>query len=208
MPTGLLYRATQLVNDDDLQWMVLQHNELPSSFEHFCLLREGVLSNEAMAEKGLGGRNAADLRSLGRWTGFMREFTTNRNAGHLDLGTDIAVATLVHLFDSGEAITHWMTEVFISDMEKSIGRYVELDQEIVSAVTYKPEGLADESAGMHVLQKTSHGEISSTVVDFRVGRLLGVVFCITFGNVQRRNEMGNVAKTLENKMVKVVLGAA
>jgi hypothetical protein len=138
----------------------------------------------------------------------MCEFATNRNAGHLNLGTDIAVATLVDLFDSGEAITHWMTQVFISDMEKSVGKYVELDQEMLSAVRCKPEGLADESAEMHVFHKPSPWEISSTAVDFCVGRLLGVVFCITFATVQCRNETRHVAKNVENKILKAVLGGS
>jgi hypothetical protein len=50
MPTGPLYHATHLVTDDDIQWIVPQHNELLDYFEHFFLLMEGVFLNEAIAE--------------------------------------------------------------------------------------------------------------------------------------------------------------
>jgi hypothetical protein len=45
------------------------------------------------------------------------------------------------------------------------------------------------------------------VVDFRVGRLLGVVYLATFGNAERRAVVEHLGHALERKIVGVVLGA-
>jgi hypothetical protein len=48
--------------------------------------------------------------------------------------------------------------------------------------------------------------VSSTVVDFRVGRLLGVVYIAAFGNCERRAIVERLGQMLERKIVRVVLG--
>jgi hypothetical protein len=49
------------------------------------------------------------------------------------------------------------------------------------------------------------GPISSTVVDFRLGRLLGVVYVATFGNYERQEVVERLGHALERKIVRVVL---
>ena len=187
--------------------MVLQHGELPGQFSAFQLLREGILDNRDMAEQGFGKRNADGLRAIGRITGYMREFATTGDPEMLEPGTELAVATVVHLFDHGDAVSRWIADVFLRDFEESVGREMAMGQQVVSADRLQPEGLSDEAAGIRVLQRGTHGLVSSTVVDFRVGRLLGVTFCVTLGDAVRTAEVEELARNLERKMVQVVLGA-
>jgi hypothetical protein len=67
------------------------------------------------------------------------------------------------------------------------------------------QGFADEAAGLRVLQSSPMGPISSTVVDFRLGRLLGVAYVATFGNYERQEIVARLGQALERKIVRVVL---
>jgi hypothetical protein len=67
------------------------------------------------------------------------------------------------------------------------------------------QGFADEVAGLRVLQSSPIGPISSTVVDFRVGRILGVAYVVTLGNHARRELVERLGHALERKIVRVVL---
>jgi hypothetical protein len=67
------------------------------------------------------------------------------------------------------------------------------------------QGFADEAAGLRVLQSSPMGPISSTVVDFRLGRLLGVAYVATFGNYERQEIVERLGHALERKIVRVVL---
>ena len=59
-----------------------------------------------------------------------------------------------------------------------------------------------------MLQGGGGGLISSTVVDFRVGRLLGVVFIGAVGAHERLDQVQQLGQTLEKRMVSVVLGSS
>ena len=64
---------------------------------------------------------------------------------------------------------------------------------------------SDHAAGLRVLQSSPMGPISSTVVDFRLGRLLGVAYVATFGNYERQEIVARLGHALERKIVRVVL---
>jgi hypothetical protein len=69
------------------------------------------------------------------------------------------------------------------------------------------QGFSDIALGLRVLQSGPQGPISSTVVDFRVGRVLGVVYLAAFGNCERRAVVERLGQALERKIVRVVLDA-
>ena len=50
--------------------------------------------------------------------------------------------------------------------------------------------------------------VSSTVVDFRVGRLLGVAYVVSVGEAERKELAERLGQELERQMVRVVLGSA
>ena len=78
----------------------------------------------------------------------------------------------------------------------------------MSATRLEPQGFFDESVGLKVLQGGVDGLISSTVVDFRVGRLLGVVFIGVVGDHERLEQVQQLGQALEKRIVSVGLGSA
>ena len=112
-----LTRATYNIADSDLQWMALPKEHLPQDFTDFEIVREGELTNDAMAELPLSGHTAEELRGFGRVTGFQREWVTTIEEPLLKDDADLAVATVVHLMDNPEAVSNWMTKVFLEEFK-------------------------------------------------------------------------------------------
>ena len=207
MTTNFLYRATEGMTEEDLAWMPLEQQDLPIEFRSFRLLREGPLDNETMAKQSVLDRTADDLSGLGRITGHLKEYAASASPEGIAPGSSLAVATVVHLFRDGESVSNWMLEVFQKEFEASVGDEVAPGYRVESAQRFEPKGLASETIGMEVIQRGPAGGAASTVVDFRVGRLLGVAYTITAGEPGEKSSVEEVAAALERKMVRVVLGA-
>ena len=199
-----LEKATFSVTDDSLEYMVLEKDEMPEEFHGFQVVREGPLDNDAMAEQGFAGNTPERFRSAGRVTGYMREFGETSSAVALD-GFNFLASTVAHLFDNAESVSGWMHDVFLKDFEENVGENVGEDHQLISVERLDPEGLFDEAVALKVLQGRSSGLMSSTVVDFRVGRILGVAFVATIGDHQRIELATQLALALEKKIVGVVL---
>jgi len=199
-----LDRATFGISEESLQYMVLEKSDMPEEFQGFQVVREGPLDNETMAQHGFQGNTPERFRTLGRVTGFMRELGETSNAGD---GFNFLGATVAHLFDNPKTVTDWMHEVFIKDFEANIGESVGEDQQLISTKRLETTGFFDEAVGLRVLQGGVDGLISSTVVDFRVGRLLGVVFIGAVGDHDRLNQVIQLGQILEKRIVSVVLGS-
>ncbi len=207
MTTSFLYRATESITEEDLAWMPLEQQDLPMEFRGFRSLRDGPLDNETMAKQSVLNRTADDLQRLGRITGHLKEFAASSSPEGIAPGSSLAVATVVHLFRDGESVSNWMVEVFRKEFEASVGDEVAPGYQVESAQSFEPKGLASETIGMEVMQRGPAGGASSTVIDFRVGRLLGVAYTITAGEPGDKSSVEEVAAALERKMVRVVLGA-
>jgi len=199
-----LDRATFGISEESLQYMVLEKPGMPEEFQEFQVVREGPLDNEAMAQHGFQGNTPERFRTLGRVTGFMRELGETSNA--VD-GFNFLGATVAHLFDNPKTVTDWMHEVFIKDFEANIGESVGEDQQLISTKRLETSGFFDEAVALKVLQGGTAGLVSSTVLDFRVGRLLGVAFVGTVGDHERLDLATQLAQSLEKRIVQVVLGA-
>ena len=100
-----------------------------------------------------------------------------------------------------------MYDVFVKDFEDNVGESVGEGQQLISVERLVTSGLFDESVALRVLQGGSAGLVSSTVIDFRVGRILGVAFVGSVGDHQRLDLASELARSLEKRIVKVVLGA-
>ena len=200
-----MYRASYSVTEGDLEAMVLEKKELPEEFQGHQMMREGELDNETMAEQGFADNTAQKFREVGRVNGFMREFGPTFSMS-LEDGTNVVAATVAHLFNDPEAVHNWMHDVFLKDFEDKVGEGLNEGQQLVSVERLEPAGLFDEAVALKVLQGGSPGLFSSTVVDFRVGRLLGVAFVGTVGDHLRLELASELALSLEKRMVKVVLG--
>ena len=199
-----LTQATYSVTEGQIQQLVLEAGQLPTELKDFRLLRESVLDNSAMAELGFPGNTADSLRKIGRITGYSREFSTPMEEPPLTVGADVVVATVAHLFDSADDVSRWMREVFVKQFQDNVGR--PMDSGTLLAVEEVPvAGFHDEAVALRALQEGNDGLLSSTVVDFRVGRLLGVAFVVTLGDFVRKSEAEALALELERHMVRLVL---
>lgn len=202
-----LNRATGAVRKEDLPRMVLDLRELPPEFHGFHASRDGVLDNATMAEQGFPGNSAESFAALGRIGGFVQEFAAPVPRGEvIPVGYDVAVASVVHLFEDAAGVLRWMREVFLEQFEANVGQEIHAGQYLLMVERLSFQGFTDDTAGLRILQSGPQGPVSSTVVDFRVGRLLGVVYLASFGNCERRALVERLGHALERKIVRVVLG--
>ena len=200
-----LDRATFGVSDADLGLMVLEKPELPEEFLGHQVVREGPLNNEAMAENGFANSTAERFKQAGRINGFMREFGPTSNMSAPD-GFNFLAASVAHLFDTPDSVVGWMQDVFLKDFEENIGEGVGEGHQLVSAQRLEPKSFFDEAVALRVLQGGPTGLISSTVIDFRVGRILGVAFVGTVGDHERIDLATKVGLALEKRIVRIALG--
>ena len=202
-----LNRATHSIREVDLPRMVLDLDELPPEFQGFHASRDAALDNATMAEQGFPGNSAEDFAALGRLTGYVQEFAAPVPRGEvIPIGYDLAVASVVHLFEDAHGVARWMQEIFLGQFESHAGQEIQAGQHLLMVERLPFQGFADEAVGLRVLQSGPQGPVSSTVVDFRIGRLLGVVYLATFGNCERREAVQRLGHALERKIVHVVLG--
>lgn len=200
-----LHRATDSISEADLPRMVLDRHELPPALSDFLPIRSGALDNEAMAEQGLPGSSAARFRQVGRLCGYLQEFAAPEpDEEKIPLGYDMTAATVVHLFDHAAGVSRWIEEVFIGDFEARVDQELHPEQRLLMVQRVPFKGFADEVAGLRILQSSPIGPIASTVVDFRVGRLLGVAYVATLGNYARQALVERMGHALERKMMRVV----
>lgn len=201
-----LSQATYRISESDLEFMVLDKGDIPSAFSGYQVVREGVLDNEMMAEHGFSGSTPERFKKAGRINGFMREFGPTADMGVFD-GFNFVGATVTHLFDEPRSVSSWMHDVFIKDFESNLGESVGNEQQLISLEHLDPSGLFDEAVCLKVLQGGATGLVSSTVIDFRVGRILGVAFVGAVGDHLRLEQATELALALERRIVRVVLGA-
>ena len=199
-------RATYSVGESALDLMVLEKVEFPERFQGHQVVREGALDNDTLAQNGFDGNTGERFTRAGRVTGVMRELGPTSNMAMTD-GFDFMAASVVHLFDTPDSVHGWMHDIFLKDFEDRVGESVGQAHQLVSVTRLDPQGFFDEAVGLRVLQGGANGLVSSTVVDFRVGRLLGVVFIGVTGDHDRLDDVVRLGQTLEKRIVSVVLGS-
>ena len=199
-------RKTLQVTEQDLRLMVLDIDQVPECGE-FVLLREGVLDNATLASEGFPGSTAESLRELGRITGYMKEFGSPKTDTSSQPGTGIMAATVAHLFDDRDAVWKWMTDFFLRQFEEGVGKEAAPGQKLLSVQRLDVQGFHDEAISLKAVHEGPNGLISSEVVDFRLGRLLGVAFTVAVGDAMDGALAERLGKLLEHQMVRVVLGA-
>ncbi len=202
-----LSRATFRIAEDQLEYMVLDLENMPAEFQGYQVVREEVLDNQSMAERGFAGNTAERFRLAGRINGYVREFGPTANMSVFD-GFDFVGATVAHLFDNPDSVTGWMQDIFIKAFEDNVGDSVGDGQQLISVKRLNPTGFFDEAVALRVLQGSAAGLLSSTVIDFRVGRILGVAFVGSVGDQDRLDLASQLARSLEQRIVQVVLGSA
>ena len=203
--TTSLAAATYKAAVHDLEFMALERVRLPQAYSDYRPVREGPLNNREMAENGFPGSTEERFHNAGRITGYMREFVS---AAHRtsDDGFNFIVASVAHLFDTPESVSAWMNDVFLHDFQQNVGQDVGHGQTLVNIQQLEPTGFFDEAIAIKAVHSNEDGLVSSTVVDFRVGRILGVAFVGAVGDHARLDEVTELGLVLEQNIVSVVLG--
>jgi hypothetical protein len=186
--------------------MVLEKEDLSSEFQGHKSLREGFWDNERLARHGFATSTAPRFRRAGRVTGYIREFGPNAAMESRD-GFNFLAATAAHMFSSPQSVVDWMHHIFLHDFQENVGEKVGQGQQLVSIRRLEPANFYDEAVALKVLQGGSSGLMSSTIVDFRVGRVLGVAIVGTVGDHERLELASELGLALEKRIVSVVLGA-
>lgn len=201
-----VHRATQAITSSHLPRMVLEQRDLPVALRNFLPMRDNLLDNETMAQQGFPGSTAERFRALGRITGYLGEFTAPAPEGEeIPVGYDLLAATVVHLFEDPEGVSRWIEEIFVGEFCARVDQELHPGQRLLTVERLATRGFADQAVGLRVLQSSEPGPVSSTIIDFRVGRLLGVAYVATLGNCERLELVEQLAHTLERRFVQVAL---
>ena len=185
--------------------MMLDKEDLPSDFDDFHMSKDERLDNAKMAEGSFPGNTAESFREAGRITGHMRDFTKSMSSPPFPDGTNFIVSTAVHLFKDPESVSNWITDIFLKQFEENVGCDLPFDQQMTIVERLEAKGFYDETAALRAMYELKGGRVSSSIVDFRLGRLLGVAFVLTLGDVERLSLTERVASLLERKMVRAIL---
>ena len=205
MTTALSQSTYKISNYMSLKNMVLKKNSLPNELEGFELLRESELDNTTMAMHGFPGSNEEVYQEAGRITGYMREFCSPSAIPQHKDGSDIVAATIVHLFENESSPSNWMENIFIKQFNDNVGKTVGDDQRLVAVEQLEIDDFYDKSVGIRAVQDGQEGTLSTTIIDFCIGRLLGVTFIVTVGDHGRTELTTMLGLELERSIVKELL---
>jgi len=201
-----LKRATDAVREEDLEHMLLDVDDLPSELTGFEIAREGILDNTSMADHGFPGQTVESIGARGRITGYVREFAPEELETALD-GDLITVGTVIHLFETDNGPSEWIDDIFLKEFLGSVGNLNDNGHELIHAEQVELSGFYGKSASIFAVHEIPNGTLGSTIVDFSIGRLLGVTFVVTLGETQNLELAKDLALSLERQVVSVVLGS-
>ena len=201
-----LKRATDAVREEDLEHMLLDVDDLPSELTGFEIAREGVLDNTSMADHGFPGQTVESIGARGRITGYVREFAPEELETALD-GDLITVGTVIHLFETDNGPSEWIDDIFLKEFLGSVGNLNDNGHELIHAEQVELSGFYGKSASIFAVHEIPNGTLGSTIVDFSIGRLLGVTFVVTLGETQNLELAKDLALSLERQVVSVALGS-
>ncbi len=199
-------RATDAVTEADLQWMTLPPHNLPRELAGFGVGREGELDNATMAEHGFPGQTAASIGEMGRITGYVREVAPVRLPNPAE-GDVVTAGMVAHLFTDADAVARWIDEVFIKEFLANVGLIRDNGHELVHAEELEVSGFHGKAAALFAVHVVPNGTLGSTIVDFAVGRVLGVAFAVALGQSRNLHLSTDLALRLERQIVSVALGS-
>ena len=201
-----LKRATDAVREEDLEHMLLDIDDLPSELTGFEIAREGILDNTSMADHGFPGQTVESIGARGRITGYVREFAPEELETALD-GDLITVGTVIHLFETDNGPSEWIDDIFLKEFLGSVGNLNDNGHELIHAEQLELSGFYGKAASIFAVHEIPNGTLGSTIVDFSIGRLLGVTFVVTLGETQNLELAKDLALSLERQVVSVALGS-
>ena len=203
--TDALRRATDAVQKADLEHMLLSPDDMPPELTEFVVTREGELDNETMAEHGFPGQTEESIREAGRISGHLREVSRELEE-EPETGLIVSAGMVAHLFRDGESVERWIDETFLNEFVGNTGRVLDNGHELLHAEEVPASGFHGRAAGVFAVHDVPVGVIGSTIVDFALGRLLGVAFVVALGSSEHLGTARELALRMERRFVSVALG--
>ncbi len=203
--TNALRRATDAVQMADLEHMLLQPADMPPELAGFVVTRENELDNETMAEHGFPGQTEESIGEAGRISGYLREMSRELEEEPVT-GTIVSAGMVAHLFRDGASVERWIDETFLSEFVGNAGRILDNGHELLHAEEVPVSGFHGKAAGVFAVHDVPVGVIGSTIVDFALGRLLGVAFVVALGSSEHLAASRELALRMERRFVSVALG--
>ena len=203
--TNSIAQPTYNITDQSLENMALDLNNLPDELSGFSPFRESVLDNKLMASHGFPGNTEDNYNAAGRMTGYLREFASPSAIPKREDGQNIVAATVIHLFENEDSAASWMTNVFVKQFKDNVGREVGEEQKLVAVEELEIEDFYDRAVGIRAVQDGVDGILATTVIDFRIGRILGVSFVVTVGDHGRTELTTMLGLELERNIVRELL---
>ena len=201
-----VHRATERLGEADLPALVLGPSELPEELGPMAVEGENVLDNDDLIANLFPELSPHTLRhDLGRLSGYVRRFAAVE-AGPPAEGAIVAVGATSHLYETPDNVARWVTEIFPGRFESKVGQSL-AGRFLHRCDRFSPRGLSDLTQGMEIMGEASGIMTTQVIIDFRVGRVLGVVFVHASGDVARRAQAEQLAKAQEAKIVRISLGA-
>jgi len=188
-----------------LESMVLDLEEISIYLSGLRVVNEGILTNRQLAESGFHGDTESYFLNQGRKTGFMREFGI-RNLEKMSDGDDFVIGCVAHSFEDDRSVNDWMEQVFLKRFVDRIGELIGVNQKLLDVKEILSEHFFDHSLAVHLIEEGPEGEVSFTIIDFKIGTLLGVCFVGTKGRHSRMELCEQIGLALEQKMVTYLLG--
>ncbi len=198
-------RATDAVSETDLERMLLDPDDMPPELAGFVVAREGELDNETMAEHGFPGQTEESIRDAGRISGYLRE-TSRELEEEPETGLIVSAGMVAHLFRDGESVERWIDETFLTEFVGNAGRVLDNGHELLHAEEVPVSGFHGKAASVFAVHDVPVGVIGSTIVDFALGRLLGVAFVVALGSSEHLSTARDLALRMERRFVSVALG--
>ena len=203
--TDAFHRATDAVAQADLERMLLHPVDMPPDLTGFVVTRENELDNETMAEHGFPGQTEETIGEAGRISGYLRELSRELEE-EPETGFIVSAGMVAHLFRDGESVERWIDETFLSEFVGNAGRVMDNGHELLHAEEVPVSGFHGKAAAVFAVHDVPVGVIGSTIVDFALGRLLGVGFVVALGSSEHLATARELALRMERRFVSVALG--
>ena len=112
------------------------------------------------------------------------------------------------LFERPEDVDRWIDEVFVRGFRERVGAEEPDGSKLTGVETLEVGGFHERASALLVVHEAPEGTVlASTVVDFRLGRLLGVAYVVAKRDKAYVDLATELGAALERQMVRVVLDA-
>ncbi len=203
-----LSQLTLGVMSGDLRFMALDKSQLPDELAGFESLREEDLDNETFAKRSDGPDTVESLTEANRLNGYEVGFIVPQGGSTLaeEPSELLEASTAVHLFERAEDAQAWIDKAFVARLRRSVGETDAMDRKVTGVEVLRPSGFHGYSAGLLVLREVPGGELVSTIVEFQVGRVIGVATAVAKVDKTYLDLAVELGSRLERQIVRVVLG--